>query len=438
MKFREMIFFLLSLFLILNFQYTIGIRVIGFSDSKNSISNYQPTIVFDQTIGGTDLDYAYTVITTSDGGFALLGYTYSYGAGGSDMWFVKTDKDGVVEWEKTFGGLGLDYGFSLTPTSDGGYILTGGTESYGAGSSDFWIIKTDRHGIQQWNQTYGGSAGDYSFAIHRTSGEGYIIGGRTESFGAGGSDMWLVKINNIGEIEWNRTYGGVNSDSGDDLIVTSNDGYAIVGGTESYGAGSADMWFVKTNEFGEVEWNKTYGGVNEDRAMAVINTFDNGYVITGMTKSYGAGNRDIWMIKIDNSGQIEWNQTIGGSLSDFADSIITTFDGGYALAGRTESFGEGNEDMWLIKTTNLGQVEWNLTFGGTDGDAAYSLLESSENEYVIVGRSASQGTGDSNLRIIKVNMDLITSNITNLPLFEFYIFSIIGSYFIFKNNKRKI
>lgn len=439
LKFREKAFLLLSLLVVFSFHCGTGIRAFGFSQSVNlkSSMNYQPTVTIDQTIGGSDLDYAYSVAITSDGGFAFSGYTYSYGAGGSDMWLVKTDVTGEIDWEKTFGGTGLDYGFSIIATSDGGYALAGGTESYGAGNSDMWLVKTDAQGTVEWSQTCGGTAADYSFPILRTSDEGYAIVGRTESYGAGLSDMWLVKINTLGEIEWNRTYGGVSPDSGDDAIVTSDGGYAIVGGTESYGAGLSDMWLVKTNDLGLVEWNKTYGGISEDRAMAVITASGGGYVIAGLTRSYGAGNKDIWMVKTDTNGHVEWNQTFGGPANDFADSLIATSDGGYALAGRTESFGAGSEDMWLVKTNSSGQVEWNQTFGGSEEDAAYSVMETSENEYVLVGRTASQGTGNSDLWLLKVKMALHIPKTTSLPIFNIMIFFIVVLARINRNKQKK-
>ncbi len=427
MKFREKVFLLITLLIVFSFHCGVGIRVFGFSQSVNlkSSINYQLTVIIDQTIGGSDLDYAYSVVTTSDGGFALSGYTYSNGAGGSDMWLVKTNAMGEIDWEKTFGGSNLDYGFSIIATSDGGYILAGGTESYGAGSSDMLVVKTDAQGTIVWNQTYGGTAADYSFSILRASDEGYVIVGRTESYGAGLSDMWLVKIKTLGEIEWNCTYGGVSSESGDDAVVTSDGGYALVGGTESYGEGNSDMWIVKTDDRGQVEWNKTYGGTNEDRAMAVITTSDGVFVIAGLTRSYGSGNRDMWMVKTDASGLIEWNRTFGGQSNDYADSIIGTSDGGYALAGRTESFGSGSEDMWLVKTNSSGQVEWNQTFGGSEADVAYSLMETSENEYVLVGRTASQESGNSDLWLLKIKMGVAISKTTNFPIFGVFFFPIM-------------
>jgi hypothetical protein len=393
------------------------------SENENSSINYETIVTINQTIGGKSLDYAYSAIATSDDGYALGGYTYSYGAGVSDMWVVKTNSFGEVEWNQTYGGIAGEYTFSIIAITNGGYILAGGTESYGAGGYDMWLVRITDTGQIEWNKTYGGLVADYAFPVITTIDEGYIIVGRTESFGSGASDMWVVKTNSFGEVEWNQTYGGINPDSGDDVIATSDGGYALVGGTESYGAGASDMWLVKTNSFGEVEWNQTYGGINEDRASSVITASDGGYILAGLTQSYGAGSRDMWLVKIDADGEPEWNQTYGGAARDHADAVIATDDGGYALVGRTESYGSGKEDMWVVKTNITGQLEWSETFGGVEEDAAYSIIALSEREYVLVGRTKSYGSGSSDLWLLKINVQpkIPETTTTNSPAFEFYL-----------------
>ncbi|MHA2245164.1 MAG: hypothetical protein ACXADY_09355 [Candidatus Hodarchaeales archaeon] len=429
---------ILTLFLLIVSSLIYGTGTRAFGLYQVGSLNYQATLIVDQTIGGSNLDYAYSVINTSDGGFATAGYTDSYGAGGSDMWLVKTDATGEVEWDQYYGGTRSDYGFSIVATIDGDYALSGGTESFGAGDYDMWLVKTNNQGEIEWSQTFGGIEADYAFPIIQTSDEGFVIAGRTQSFGAGDSDMCLVKVDNQGDIEWNHTYGGINSDSGDDVIVTSDGGYAIVGGTESYGAGESDMWLVKTNVLGKIEWNQTYGGINEDRAMAVIMDSDEGYVVAGLTQSFGAGNRDMWLVKTDSSGQPEWNQTFGGQENDYADSLIATSSGGYALAGRTESMGAGSEDMWLVKTNNSGQMEWDHTFGGSEEDTAYSVMEISENEYVLVGRTASQGTGNSDLWLLKVKMVSQILKTTSLPIFDIIFYFIVVLALFGRKKHRKV
>ncbi|MFX0184584.1 MAG: hypothetical protein ACFE95_16000 [Candidatus Hodarchaeota archaeon] len=395
------------------------------SESTNSDSNYQQTFIINQTYGGPVLDYAYSVIATSDEGYVLAGYTRSYGAGKSDMWLVKTNAAGQVEWNQTIGGTAADYAFSVRVSSDGGYVLAGGTESYGAGKSDMWLVKTNAAGQVEWNQTIGGSAADYAFPVIASSDAGYVLAGRTESYGAGESDMWLVKTNAAGQVEWNQTFGGVDNDDATSVIATSDAGYLLAGGTESYGTGGMDMWLVKTNAIGQHEWNQTYGGLYEDRASTVIATSDGGYVIAGLTSSYGAGSRDMWLVKTSATGQHEWNQTYGGTGLDYADSVVSTSDGGYVLAGRTESYGAGESDMWLVKTNAAGQVEWSQTFGGIDSEAAYSVIATSDEEYVLVGRTESYGAGNEDIWLIKIDIKDDFTETTSFPAFEVILFFII-------------
>jgi len=417
-----------GLIITINLISTCGVAIslgLYLSESTDSNSNYQQTLIINQTYGGSVLDYAYSVIATSDKGYALAGYTHSYGAGESDMWLVKTNAAGQVEWNQTIGGTAADYAFSVRASFDGGYILAGGTESYGAGKYDMWLVKINASGQVEWNQTIGGTAADYAFPVITSSDAGYVLAGRTGSYGAGNEDMWLVKTNAVGQVVWNQTFGGVDNDAATSVIATSDEGYILAGGTESYGTGGVDMWVVKTNATGQPEWNQTYGGLREDRASKVIATSDGGYVIAGLTSSYGAGSRDMWVVKTNATGQPEWNQTYGGTGLDYADSVISTSDGGYVLAGRTDSYGAGSMDMWLVKTNAVGQVEWDQTFGGIDNDAAYSVIATSDEGYVLVGRTESYGAGNEDIWLIKISFKDNISETTSFPAFEVILFFIL-------------
>jgi len=201
-------------------------------------------------------------------------------------------------WNKTFGGAEDDNGYSVQQTSDGGYIITGHTDSYGAGGYDVWLIKTDSSGSVAWNKTFGGSSGDGGYSVQQTSDGGYIIVGITYSYGAGGGDVWLIKTNSSGNVAWNKTFGGSSGDDGYSVQQTSDGGYIIVGITYSYGAGSADVWLIKTDSSGNEIWDKTFGGSDDDSGISVQQTSDGGYIIAGETFSYGAGSNDVWLIKV--------------------------------------------------------------------------------------------------------------------------------------------
>jgi hypothetical protein len=230
----------------------IGMLVLAFNVSQAK-SSATPA-GWSQTYGGTGDDEAYSVIQTSDGGYALAGYTDSYGAYSFqyDFWLVKTDASGNAQWNRTYGGTGNDQAYALVQTSDGGYALAGRTNSFGAGQYDFWLVKTDYAGNMQWNKTYGGTSYDYAYSVVQTSDGGYALAGHTRSFGAGSTDFWLVKTDASGNAQWNKTYGGTEFDAAYALVETGDGGYALAGITLSYGASNSDFWLVKTDENGVI------------------------------------------------------------------------------------------------------------------------------------------------------------------------------------------
>ncbi|MCK4435140.1 hypothetical protein KAU92_06580, partial [Candidatus Bathyarchaeota archaeon] len=201
----------------------------------------------------------------------------------------------------------------------------------------------------EWSRIYGGTNDDRAFSVVQTVDGGYAIAGETESFGAGGKDFWLVKTDWTGGTLWNRTYGGPNWDQPLSVVQTVDGGYAIAGETRSFGNGSWDLWLVKTDASGSMQWNQTYGGPDIDRAFSVVQTVDGGYAIAGETRSFGNGTIDVWLVETNSTGHMQWNQTYGGVDWDYALSLVQTSDGGYAIAGTTESFGAGGRDFWLIK-----------------------------------------------------------------------------------------
>jgi hypothetical protein len=355
-----------------------------------------------RTYGGSASEQGYCVQQTTDGGYIVAGYTYSFGAGGYDAYLVKTDANGDTLWTRTYGGSSTDMGWSVQQTTDGGYILAGMTTSFGAGSDDVYLVKTDADGDTLWTRTYGGSANDMGCSVQQTTDGGYIVAGYSESFGAGESDVWLVKIDANGDTLWTRTCGGRDYDYGWDVQQTSDGGYIVTGYTESFGAGSDDVYLVKTDANGDSLWTRTYGGSDDDQGYSVQQTSDGGYIITGETDSFGAGSSDFYLVKTDANGDTLWTRTYGGSSTDMGWSVQQTSDGGYIVAGYTYSFGAGGYDFYLVKTDANGDTLWTSTYGGTDSDMGYYVDQTTDGGYILAGMTTSFGAGGYDVYLVRV------------------------------------
>jgi arginine repressor len=269
---------------------------------------------------------------------------------------VKLDSGGNVQWTKTIGGSGDDRAYSIIQSSDGGYVVAGYTDSFGAGGWDFYVVKLDSSGNVIWTKTIGGGSDDVACSIIQSSDGGYVVAGSTRSFGAGSYDIYVVKLDSGGNVQWTKTIGGSSDDYAYSIIQSSDGGYVVAGRTLSFGAGYSDFYVVKLDSSGNVLWTKTIGGSDFDIAHSITQSSDGGYVVAGWTESFGAGGRDIYVVKLDSSGNVIWTKTIGGSAWDGANSIIQSSDGGYVVAGGTESFGAGSFDFYVVKMDANGNV----------------------------------------------------------------------------------
>jgi len=354
--------------------------------------------------GGTEGDEPRFIQQTTDGGYIVTGSTQSFGAGSSDIWILKLSSAGDVEWQKTYGGNASEGVGSIQQTADGGYIVAGCTYSFGAGDADFWILKLSSTGDVEWQKTYGGSSEDgaNSISIQQTADGGYIVAGRTISFGAGSEDIWILKLSSTGDVEWQKTYGGNALELVSSIQQTADGGYIVASWTSSFGAGSTDFWILKLSSTGDVEWQKTYGGNDIDKAFSIQKTEDGGYIVAAYTFSFGAGSEEIWILKLSSTGDVEWQKTYGGNSADAVYSIQQTADGGYIVAGYTFSFGAGEVDIWVLKLFSNGDVEWQKTYGGNDFDSARSIQQTADGGYIVAGGTRSFGSGSSDFLILKI------------------------------------
>jgi hypothetical protein len=357
---------------------------------------------WNRTFGGSNIDVGYAVQQVSDGGFVITGYTRSYGAAGHNIWLLRTDVLGGELWNRTFGGGSDEEAESVQQTSDDGFIIAGWTKSYGAGMKDVWLIKTDSAGNEQWNKLFGGTNDDGAASVQQTADGGYIIAGYTSSFGAGSVDVWLIKTDASGNQVWNKPLGGYSSDGAWCVSQTTDGGYILTGWTWSYGQGLGDVWLVKTDEVGNQQWSKTFGGGDADRGYYVSQTADGGYIITGYTGSFGAGLDDVLLIRTDASGNEQWMKTFGGTGREYGYAVEQTSDDGFIIAGYTLSFGAGSEDIWVIKTDASGDEVWSQTFGGPYSDEGFSVQQTVDSGYIVTGHTLSYGAGVHDVWLIKI------------------------------------
>ncbi len=386
--------------------YSIKARA---KDKKDKISDWSEphsitisiqVIRWTKTYGGTEEDGCMSVQQTSDGGYIMTGVTESYGAGWYDIWLIKTDTLGTVQWNKTFGESDDDYGYSVRQTTDGGYIVVG-TSFYDYDSAKVRLIKTDASGNTQWQKIFYRSDGDYGTSVQQTSDGGYIIAGATS--GSYSSDVWLIKTDALGDMQWNQTLDVGDYDFGWSVQSTTDGGYIIAGETYNSMTDYYDVLLIKTDASGNMQWNKTFGGSEVDNyGCSVQQTSDEGYIITGVTISDDTG-EDVYLIKTNSSGNKQWSKTFGGDDDDWGYSVQQTVDGGYIITGYTGSYGAGDMDVWLIKTNASGNIQWNKTFGGDDDDVGLAVKQTSDGGYIITGETFSYGAGDGDVWLIKTD-----------------------------------
>ena len=382
--------------------------------ASNHVDEDDSSIVdWSRTYGGAGIDVGLSMQRTKDGGYVISGYTDSFGASNYDVYLLKTDSEGNLIWNKTYGGAHSDLGYSVQETSDGGYVIAGYTRSFGNKDDDVYLIRVDSEGNELWSRTYGiqGTTNnvEWGYSVQQTSDGGYIIAGRTNSSDRGEKDLddvYLLKTDAEGNLIWNKTYGGDRSDEGHSVLETSDGGYVIVGETSSFGERATDVYLIKIDSEGNEIWSRTYGDIEGDeRGYSVQETSDGGYIVAGMSWPLEQQNPDFYLLKADSDGKKLWSRSYTGPDGhwswDWGRSVLETGEGGYILIGETYSEVEQDQGVLLVKTDSLGNLLWSRTYGGADHEYGYSILETGDGGYVIAGKTKSFGAGEYDVYIVK-------------------------------------
>jgi len=366
-------------------------------------STWSFTIVdyFAKSYGGNGSEGARVIQETSDGGFVVAGVTNSFGAGNYDWWILKLKNDGSIIWQKAYGGTDADHVYSIHETSNGGYIVAGWTMSFGAGYVDAWVLKLDRDGSIVWQKGYGGNDYDEVRSIQETSDGGFIMAGRTTSFGALDFDAWIVKLNNDGTIAWQKRFDGGGSDYINSIQQTTDGGFIATG---FYGHISGGLWIIKLNSNGTIIWQKTYGITSDEYASeegySIQQTSDGGFIVSGSIDLTGTGQYyDYWVLKLNSDGTIVWQKAYqyNKNLSPWrtAYSIQEVSGGGFIVAGSTDE--SGTYYSWILRLNNNGSIVWQKSYG--ENNCIYSIQETSDGGFISAGEII------PNLWILKLNSD---------------------------------
>lgn len=396
-----------------SFPMTIGSISTSDTAVNGTSSTASPTLSclnnaslqWQKTYGGSGNDTARAVQQTADGGYIVAGSSDSFGTGTTDSWVMKLNADGSINWHNAFGdALSTFYSTAVQQTTDGGYIVAGYATDFFWHLPQAWVMKLNASGVVTWKKTYNSWA-IYINSIQQTGDGGYIAVGGISLVYPGGAGAWIAKLSSNGSVDWEYLYNGL--DYAGSVQQTPDGGFIVAGATNQSGAGSNDAWVMKLDAAGTVSWKKTYGGAGTDYANAVEHTADGGYIVVGSTDSFGAGG-DAWVLKLNANGDVgpaypgTWQKTYGGAGSDAANAVQQTADGGYIVAGTTASFGTGG-NAWVFKLNADGLVEWQKTYGGTGSDSASSIHQTVDGGYILAGSTNSFGTAGGDAWVLKLD-----------------------------------
>lgn len=424
-----------------------------------------PAIEWQKSLGGTGDEYASSIIQTADGGYVIAASSNSNNGnvtgnhGNYDYWLSKLNSTGNLQWQKSLGGTANDYATSIIQIADGGYVVAGITNSNNGdvtgnhGYSDGWGLKVNSDaGVTFWKKTFGGTNHDVISKIIPTTDGGYIFAGNSTSNNGdvpgnnGSVDYWIVKINSDGNVQWKKNLGGTGDDRASSIVQTSDGGYVVAGYAENNNGdvtgnhGGKDYWILKLNtDGGVIFWKKSLGGLYQELPASMVKTSDGGFILAGLTSSNDGdvsgshGGDEYWIVKVNSTGDLQWQKALGGSSADIGSSIIQTADGGYLVVGSSASndgqvaghhpssgggSGEGpfSYDCWAVKLNSAGIIQWNKSLGGSGVDHGNSIIQTTDGGYIIAGSSNSNNGdvtgnhGGEDVWIVKLAQDNLATN----------------------------
>jgi hypothetical protein len=364
---------------------------------------------WEKTFGGSDYDFGVFVLQTNDSGYIIGAETMSYGAGGIDAWLIKTDSDGNEEWNKTYGGSEDEWPYVILQTTDG-YVITGLTRSFGAGDYDAWLIKTDANGNKTWDETYGGTGYDFAMTLLNTTDNGYVMGGGTNTYGAGDFDYWMIKTNANGTEQWNKTFGTSDTELFRGMRQTDDGGYILVGFViPAASSENVYCWLVRTDADGNKLWDKKIEGKRHSAGFEIRQTTDGGFIISGATVALGFNlgpifvyiGGDMWLVKTDANGTKEWEKSFGRIILESSGRCIElTDEGGYIIGGFTKGFGSSIKQAisfpifsktWVVETDADGNKVGEKEFSR---GICWWIGQTNDGGFIAIGATKPHGKGD--------------------------------------------
>jgi hypothetical protein len=408
-----------------------------------------PAVEWQRNLGGSQADIANSIAQTADGGYIICGTTESNDGditnfqGVQDIWVVKLDESGSIQWQRSLGGSSYDFGGQAIPLPNGGYLVTGGTRSNNGhvsgnhGMHDVWLARLNAVGDLLWQQCYGGSMNDWGRGILPTPDGGFVIVGSSGSSNgdvtsnAGLMDYWVLKVNEVGAIQWQRSLGGSMGEDAFFISHAQEGGYIVTGSTESnngdmVGAhGALDQWIIKLNSEGHLEWQRPCGGSGVEFGYAIVEVYGGSYLSVGSSDSQDGditepkGGEDLWSILLSASGEALFDRSYGGTGSDIGLDALAMEDGGIIYCGLSNSsdgdlnVNQGGTDGWLFRTNDQGDIVWNLVMGGSNNDSFRAISPTSDGGYIVVGTSSSNdgdlpgNNGASDIWVVKLGPDVV-------------------------------